>query len=362
MKTLQRRGKRFKGYTIGLDLHLSFIEVVVLDPRGNNAGNRRIGFKAAELEKLLLEWQQRGPVQVAFEACGCFLWVFELAVRVLGREQVHAAHAAKIRMIAQSMEKNDHNDAWWLAYMLYETRLPEAFVAEGELRELRKAGRELRYYTDLRSDLVRRVRSALAQLGLKLKKSWHTSQVRLAETKAVLDTIKGTDGEALQDLYRQIEGLSGLIAKWRGIVEKLCESFPEIEVIRENMPGFRVVLGGLLYGEMGSPKRFHAAKAYANGTGLTPAFRESGGKAQAVGITRQGSRLARWALTRAVIACTRCTKNGTGLQVKKWVEKQVERGKPKRKVIVAAARKLAEGVWRLLSWGEVVDLKRAFPA
>lgn len=361
MKTLQRKANRFKGYTIGLDLHQAFIQVVVLDPRGNDADSRRIGFNESELEKLLREWRKRGPVQVAFEACGCFLWVFDLTVRMLGRPQAHAAHAASIRMISQSMQKNDHNDAWWLAYLLYEGRLPEAYVSEGALRELKTAGRELRFWTDTRSDLVRRVRSALAQLGKKLQKGWHTSKVKLAASKAVLDSIKGTTGEALQDLYAEIERLSERIAKWRKIVEEHCKAFPEIDVIQSNMPGIALLLGGLLYGELGSPKRFRSAKAYANATGLTPAFRESGGKAQAVGITRQGSRLARWALTRAVVTCNRCTKNAEGVQVKKWVKKQMERGKPKRKVITAAARKLAEGVWRLLSWGEVFDLKRAFP-
>jgi transposase len=280
---------------------------------------------------------------------------------VLGRPKVHPAHAAKIRMIANSMEKNDHNDAWWLAYLTYEGRLPEAYVAEGDLRELKKAGRVLRRYTDLRSDLVRRVRSTLAQLGKKLKKGWHTSAAKLAESKALLDTIPGTTGEKLQDLYEDIAHFTKRIEKWRKKVEVLCKPFPEIGVIKANMPGFQTLLSGLLYGEMGSPKRFRDAKAFANGTGLTPAFRESGGKAQSVGITRQGSRLARWALTRAVKSCDRCTKNETGMRVKKWVARQVERGKPKRKAIVAAARKLAEGVWRLLSWGEVFDLKRAFP-
>ena len=141
MKILHRKGKHFKGYTVGLDLHLSFIEVVVLDKQGDEIENKRIGFKKDALEKLLLEWKKRGEVQVAFEACGCFVWVFDDAVRLLGRERVHAAHAAKIAMIAKSGEKDDHNDAWWLAYLLWDGRLPEAYVAEGTLRELRIAGR-----------------------------------------------------------------------------------------------------------------------------------------------------------------------------------------------------------------------------
>ncbi len=67
MKTLLRTGKGFKGFTIGLDLHQSFIEVVVFDSRGNEVENKQIGFKKAALEKLLLEWKLHGEVQVAFE-------------------------------------------------------------------------------------------------------------------------------------------------------------------------------------------------------------------------------------------------------------------------------------------------------
>jgi transposase len=360
MKTLQRRGKRFKGCTLGLDLHQAFIEVVVLDKKGNDAEAKRIPFKREALQKLLEEWQKRGAVQVAFEACGCFYWVFELSVKVLGRERVHAAHAAKLRMIAESGEKNDHNDAWWLAYMLYEGRLPEAYVAEGDLLELRIAGRELRYYTDLRSDLVRRVRSSLAQLGEKLPKGWHTSALKRATAKALLETVKGLRGEALRELYAQIESLSTTIANWRKKVADRCALFPEVRAMMQELPGMKSVVAGLVYGEMGSAKRFRNEKAYAKGTGLTPAYRESGGKAQAVQISRQGSRLARWALTRAVLACRHC-KQGPGVQVKLWVDKQLARQKYKKKVIVAAARKLAEGVWRLAAWGESFDLKRAFP-
>lgn len=361
MKTLLRKGKGFKGYTIGLDLHQSFIQVVVLDKKGNDAESKRIGFKKDALEKLFAEWKARGEVQVVFEACGCFLWVFDLAVRVLGRKQVHAAHAAKIRMISASGEKNDHNDAWWLAYLLYERRLPEAFVAEGELLELRLASRELRSYTDLRSDLIRRVRSSLLQIGEKLPKGWHTSKLKCAETKAQIAAVPGMRGEALQDLYATIESLSVTIMKWRKKVAVLCRAFPEVRAIMQDMPGMKTIVTGSIYGELGSPSRFGAAKCYAKGTGLTPGYRESGGKAQAVSISRQGSRLSRWAFTRAVLACLRC-RRGPGVHVKKWVMKQVVRQKHKKKIIVAAARKLAEGVWRLIKNGETFDLKRAFPA
>lgn len=121
------------------------------------------------------------------------------------------------------------------------------------------------------------------------------------------------------------------------------------------------VTAGLLYGELGAPERYYNEKAYAKATGLTPSHRESGGKRQVGSITRAGSRFSRWALTRAVIVCMHC-KKGPGAQVKAWIEKQRGRGKHKLKVIAAAARKLAEGVWRLIAWGKAFELEKAFPA
>ena len=80
----------------------------------------------------------------------------------------------------------------------------------------------------------------------------------------------------------------------------------------------------------------------------------------AAGMSRAGSRHARWALTRAVVACMRC-KRGPGVNVKYWVLRRT-RNRPKKPVSVAAARKLAEGIWRLFELGEEFDLAKAFPS
>ena len=45
--------------------------------------------------------------------------------------------------------------------------------------------------------------------------------------------------------------------------------------------------------------------------------------------------------------------------VRAWLERAQKR-KPKKAAIVAAARKLAEAIWRLFALGEAFDLTRAF--
>ena len=42
-----------KGYTIGLDLHQSFIQVVVFDEKGDDVEGKRIRFQREALEKLI---------------------------------------------------------------------------------------------------------------------------------------------------------------------------------------------------------------------------------------------------------------------------------------------------------------------
>jgi transposase len=358
MKKLTRKAVRFKGLTLGLDLHKKFIEWCLLDGDGEETDAGRIAGTPEALAKLLGRWQGQ-RLQVGMEACGSFIWVYDLAKAQLGAEAVHVAQPSKLRVIGDSMEKTDAHDAWWLAYILHEGRLPEAFVVEGTLRDLRIATRELRSYTDLRSDLLRRFKSHLAQAGVTIAKSWQASKRGRAAAKEAVGRVEGERGKALERLRRMIAQLSRMLHFWQARIRDLSPHFPKIAVLRQELPGVGETIAPIIVAELNDPQAFHSEKAYAKATGLIPGERETGGKKQAVGITRAGSRHARWAFTRAIVCCLR-SKQGVGLQIRQWVELRA-RYKPKRKVIVAAARKLAEGVWRLFAWGEAFNLARAFP-
>lgn len=364
MKKLLRRTDRFKGVTLGLDLHTRVIRYSVLDASGDETANESIAAEASGLTRLLDEMTSGGvALQAVLEASGCFLWAYDLLVERLGKERVHVAAPSKVRVIAESGEKTDATDAWWLAYLQYEGRLPEAFVAEGDLRELRIASRERHSVVQERSDLMRRMRSHLWQLGMKIGKSDFKSIEGRGRIKALVEAVesqRGERGSAIARLWRRIAGLDEEEAYWRGRQSALAQKFEPVERIDRELAGLGEQLASTVYGEMGDPSRYHSAKAFAKGTGLTPGYRESAGKRSREKMTRQGSILVRWALTRAVIACLRC-KRGAGLWVRRWVEK-MKRRKPMKAVVVAAARKLAEGMWRLFAMGDDFDLGRAFGA
>lgn len=332
----------------------------MLDRRGDEVANGRIDARRACLSKLVGEWRAKGAVQVSLEACGCFLWVYDLLVEALGREPVHVAQPARLKAIAISSEKTDATDAWWLAHYLYERQLPEAFVAEGALRELRTAVREQRAVTSELADLKRRFRSLLAQKGEDLRKNAFETHVGQAEIQAMLARQEGMLGEALRRLWRRIQALREERSDWARLVEEQSRAFPEVALLQRELSGVGPTLAPILWAELGTPTRFRSAKAYAKATGLTPGYRESGGRRSNVGMTRAGSPHVRWALTRAILSSLRC-RRGAGLAIKPWLQARCRR-KPKKVAMVAAARKMAEAVWRLFQWGEAFDLRKVYGA
>lgn len=365
MKKLRGRVEKFNGLCAGLDLHKRFIQVSVLDAQGEEVEADRLGSERDLLGKWLDALTSHGrPVRVVIEASGCFVWVYDLLVERLGCEAVKVAAPSKVKVIAESGEKTDANDAWWLAYLAHEGRLPEAFVAEGDLRELRIASRELRSVTDERSDLMRRMKSHLAQLGEGFSASAWASVVGQEQIGALVGRVEAEHGErgsAIARLWSRVQGLNDEVQHWRQRVVELGRRFEQVAVLEREVPGVGPQLAAAVWSELGDPLRYKSAKAYAKATGLTPSYRESGGRRYGSGsITRQGSAHVRWVLTRAVLACSRC-KRGPGVAVWQWVTRQSRR-KPKKAAIVAAARKLAEGIWRLFTLGEAFDLRRAFPA
>jgi transposase len=358
MKKLTRRPVRFKGITVGLDVHQRIIEFVVLDRKGDEEKGGRFVASREGLEDLF-DVVRRRKAQYVLEASSCFLWIYDALVERVGRDHVHVAQPHRVRPIANSLEKNDANDAWWLAYLCFEGRLPEAYVPEGMIRELRIATRELRSAINRRSDLIRRFRSHLVQTGLRLTaKDFHTLEGR-ESAEVQLEQVKGIRQAALWRILLVIEAEDKEVDWWREMVAAQCENLPDAHFMAEEIPGLGPTTASTIYAELGDPRRFRNAKAYAKATGLTPGLRESAGHRTPMGMSRAGSAPARWAFTRAVIACMRC-RRGPGVSVKYWVLRR-SRGRPKKKVIVAAARKLAEGVWRLFALGEEFDLARAFP-
>jgi transposase len=360
MRKMNRVVEKVNAHVAGLDVHKLRITYCILDREGNEEASGEIAADRESLRAFVEEHVGGREFHFALEASGYAIWVYDLLVEACGRERVHVAHAAHVRAIANSPRKNDANDAYWLAYLTHERRLPEARLPAGELRELRLATRHRIRIVRRQTGLKARIRGVLAQVGYRIahKLDSRRGRARMEEVLASGE-LTATRTECLRDLVEEMDRQEELVRKWEERIGKLVESLPEVEAMRREIPGFGAVIAPAVYAETGDPRRFSSAKALGGYTGLVPTDRSTGGKTRHGHMTRAGSPFLRWALVEAVVACQKA-RRGPAKAVGEWVRRRQARMGDKKRAQCAAARKLAEATWRLFSYGEVFDVARAF--
>lgn len=357
MKKLVRPVQKVNTEVVGLDVHQELIVYTWMDAKGDELEQGAFRSTKGALGEFMDRLTE--PTHVTFEAGRCTFWVYDELVARLGAEYVHVAQPKKIRAIANSTQKNDYNDSWWLAYLTYEGRLPECFVATGTLRELRIAVRERFELVKMITRAKVRLRGHLAQQGFVVPtrkidsiKGWN-ALIDHAESSA------GVRGQVVEQYLAHLEHFFESLELWEATIDELASELPAVKTLTAEMPGIGPVLSAVIVAELGPIHRFRNAKALARFTGLTPSDRSSAGKTRPGSITREGSAHLRWALTQAAMACLR-SKSGAGLAAGNWIRAKERRMGCKAKARTAGARKLAEGIWRLFHYGETFDASRPF--
>ena len=358
MKRLIRSTPKVNAPVLGLDIHKRLIVYCLLDRRGDVAEEGKIEATREALAALLDRVVRRTLAHVSLEACGLSLWAYDLLVARYGAARVHLAQPAKVLVIARSSEKNDRNDAWWLAHLAQEARMPEAYVPPTLYREVRIASRERMEAVRQRVRAATRLKAALAQMGVKLPRQ----SLDCEETREFLEPLAastpGMRGEQLREGLAHYDVVTALRDRWAERLEALAGGLAEAKTLAMEIPGVGKTLAATIVGETGPIGRFHSAKALGRYTGLTPSDRSTGGRQVYGAITREGSPTLRWALIEAVTHCVRSREGPRGA-VGAWVRARTRRlGRGKARA--AAGRKLAEGIWRLLRLGECFDPAKAF--
>lgn len=359
MKKLSDPVRKVNSQSVGLDVHKMVTVYSVLDASGATVREGRIASRRGELEAFLNEVLEAGPTHVAFEASRSSHWVYGLVSDLIGKERTHVANAKEIRAIANSKRKNDQNDAWWLAYLTWEGRLPSSYVPEDEILELRIATRERGASVRHRTKIINRLKGHLAQIGEVVpSSSVRTKKAQLFLLEIAVAT-KGARGRALRSCLDELDYQNAAIEEWDELIQAISAELPAVQRITEEIPGLGAVLASTVVAEAGDIQRFHSAKAFACATGLTPSDLSTSGKTIHGRISREGSPHLRWALTQAAMGCLR-SRSGAGLAVGNWIRAKEKRMGIKAKARAAGGRKLAETIWRLFHHGECFDPARPF--
>ena len=147
---------------VGMDLHRRRSVLVRMTEDGRRLGTARITNSAAELRKVIAA-AGKNP-RVVLEATYGWYWAADV-LQAAGTE-VHLAHPLGVKAFSYRRVKNDEKDAADLADLLRLGRLPEAWIAPPQVRELRELTRYRIKLVRLRSSAKDQVHAVLAKLGI----------------------------------------------------------------------------------------------------------------------------------------------------------------------------------------------------
>ena len=278
---------------VGMDLHRRRSVLVRMTEDGRKLGTARIANSPAALRAELARAGENP--RVVLEAAYGWYWAAD-TLAAAGAE-VHLAHPLGVKAFSYRRVKSDARDAADLADLLRMGRLPEAWITPPEVRDLRELTRYRHKLVGLRTSCKDQVHAVLATLGIAVA----CSDLFGAWGSAWLDDLRLPQPYAGKvTSLRQLTGeLSTEITMLNEVISDLLAGHPGYLVIRQ-LPGIGPVLAAVIIAEIGDVTRFRRPGQLASWAGLTPRHHESDTTIIGGHVTKQGSRLLRWALIEAI--------------------------------------------------------------
>ena len=323
---------------VGIDLHRRRSVIVRRNEAGETLETVRIANDPIELSSVLARAGEHPDV--ILEATYGWYWAADLLSEC--GATVHLAHPLGNNWGRRRM-KNDERDATDLVDLLRLGRLAESWIAPPPLRELRELIRYRGKLVHLRSSLKAQVHAVLAKEGVAVPMSdlFGVKGQRLLDQLGLADAYR-TRVESLREL---IEHVDRHVAMLEAEIAPVLAGDLSYQAV-QRIPGVGPVLGSIFVAEIGDITRFKSARHLCSWAGLTPSHHESDTTVRRGHITKQGSRLVRWAAVEAVA-------HQHGWNPVSTQHHRVAERRGNKIGRVAAARKLLIYVYYALRDGEV---------
>lgn len=319
---------------VGIDLHRRRTVLVRTTASGEVLESVRI---VNDVDRLIDVIAHAGEApEVVLEATYGWYWAVDALQDVGAR--VHLAHPLGVKAFEYRRVKNDERDAADLADLLRMGRLPEAWIAPPATRELRELVRHRAKLVGLRSHCKAEIHAVLAKCGVQVV----MSDLFGLEGNELLNELKlpGPYAARIASLRRVIDLLDFEIDIFTNLVRGRLARDPGYTAV-QTIPGIGPTLGAVLVAEIGDITRFARPEQLTCWAGLTPTHHESDTHVHRGRITKQGSRLVRWAVVESVQVLPKTTTVGI-------VREQVGARRGRNIGVVAAARRQLEYVFYAL--------------
>jgi len=318
---------------IGIDLHKRLQTWVALGEKDNTKLLTKtypvtpdgITYAVSDVKKLGSEM-----IALIEPVCG-WIWVVK-QLRELGME-VLISNPRKIRMIAESLNKTDENDAYTLARLLKTGEVALSYECNGETRKHRSLSRERCFLISVRSSLKCRLESIVTRDGNHtfINQTKNRTQIIVAnnEVKIHQDAILSID-----IIIKQVEEEIKKTTKISSDIKRLM-----------TIPGVGLVTASTICAEVGDFKNFKNPDNLASFAGLVPRERSSGGKQRLGSITHAGSPYLRYVLIETAMRVRDIPRTSSLYSF----YKRIKTKSGPMKARVALARKLLVIIWHMMN-------------
>ncbi len=325
--------------TIGVDLHKDSMTLVVLDDQGVVIQRNTLPTKC---RNKIREWfASCGPhCQVAVESVGFYQWFWDLIQPVVGK-LVLADPAALKPLRPPKQAKTDRKDAELLARLLFEGRLPLAFVPPRSLRPVR----ELVRHRHSVSRALARERRNLRWLSLKINLPGPKHLTSDATQKWLLaqdDKLSAAQRLISRQRLDQIGALERQLADVERTIDAAVAADPWLAqrvALLESIPGIGRCVAVTILVETGDITRFDNTDELGAYAGLTPRVHQSANTVHYGHVSKMGPPVLRWVLQQAAWVAVRV--DGHARQI--WL--RISRKAGQKRAIVAIARKILIYAW-----------------
>jgi len=236
-----------------------------------------------------------GVPVVAIEATYGWYWAAD-CLEAAGAS-VHLVHPLGLNWGSRRV-KSDHTDAEALLDLLERGRLPEAWISPPHVRELRELVRGRHKLVGDRTRYKNQVHGILAKHGLipTVSDVFGTRGRRWLEAVPV----EGAYRYRVDVLVGLVDHLNVEIGRYDERISPVVKTDPAYRALLK-IPQVGPVLAAVFIAEIGDISRFGNADQLACWVGLTPRERSSDTKTVHGSISKQGSRLVRWAAVEASV-------------------------------------------------------------
>lgn len=324
---------------VGIDLHKRVSQVASLNEGTGEVRQLRLANDDAEA------WEEAfadlgDNVEVAVEATGNWMWLADwLQERGC---KVHLAHPLRVRLIAESRNKNDRVDAEALLRLLRGGWLPEAYLAPASVRAQRDVLRLRQGLVRMRTEVKNRLHALLGRHNLNSPVSDLFGRRGRAYLEAV--ELPAVSARSRQTWLTVLDGLSEQIRRVEKPLKESLKDDPRA-VWAESLPGVGKLTAHLLLAEIGPIERFARPEKLVSYAGLCPSTRASADKVHQGSTGRAGRAYLKWALIESAHTAARYDPYFAKVYAR------LARHKGAGKAIVAVARKMTKILWHMLKEG-----------